>query len=428
MIHCRPAIVMWMQQNHHHHFFDTWCDFLCFLEASLPLLAFVADLILSSRLGLSDRGTTAELEKARWSHSNGARTGLLDRNIPELPLLPLCGLEWNRVYFPAEWSPKNAIGNNNNNLAHSRIQNATKHSTLSTLRVITQTPTRAGNTEVCREAQSAIKISQLTYVLRRQTEAAMNWMHPRAAYSLLCTSQNRLVQRLHHSRKCTLKNAVTKILDNTLAKRNWTGNCGGTYNELQPAEDKPPASRKHAGISSVPRSLPTFLPESCLLSLCSQGGKGTLKIRNPWSSNFFPGVRSSAPIRFPETLDPLVHHRRCQMHLWDLWLKLRTCEIYLATTTGDAGRAHVAHPVWRIVRHGQKLLQLPSAIAVGPVVSLRSTLGLGFRVWGTSYPTRIVSSLRLPAWIVQTKYACQCVCGFFYMVLTFDSKTTYNFF
>ena len=162
---------MRMQPNHHHHFFDTWCDFLCFLEASLPLLAFAADLILSSRLGLSDRGTTAELEKARWSHSNGARTGLLDRSIPELPLLPLCGLEWNRVYFPAEWSPRNAIGKNNN-LAHSRIQNATKHSTPSTLRAITQTPTRAGKTEVCREPQSA---KYLNYLISWGEKRRLQW-------------------------------------------------------------------------------------------------------------------------------------------------------------------------------------------------------------------------------------------------------------
>lgn len=141
MIHCRPAIVMWMQESHHHHFFEAWRDFLCFLEASLPLLAFAADLIVSSRLGLSERGTTAELEKARWSHSNGARTGLPDRNIPELLLLPLCALEWNRVYFPAEWAAENAIGNKN---SLSRIQNATKKSAHS------NTPRNRTNTEQSR--------------------------------------------------------------------------------------------------------------------------------------------------------------------------------------------------------------------------------------------------------------------------------------
>lgn len=64
----------------------------------------------------------------------------------------------------------------------------------------------------------------------------------------------------------------------------------------------------------------------------------------------------------------------------------------LAAKTGDAGRAHVAHPVWRIGRHGQKLPQLPSAIAVGPV-DRKLEVHFRFRVQGTSYPTRIVSSL-----------------------------------
>lgn len=74
--------------------------------------------------------------------------------------------------------------------------------------------------------------------------------------------------------KVHTQNTTTKILGNTLEKRNWTGNCGGAYNELQPAGDKPPASLKHAGSSCVPRSLPTFLPEYCNFPFVR---KGTLK-------------------------------------------------------------------------------------------------------------------------------------------------------
>lgn len=120
------------------------------------------------------------------------------------------------------------------------------------------------------ENRNPLKICRLTYFLRKKTEDAMIFMHPRAAYSFLYTSQFRRMQRLDNSRKCIPKTQWRKSWTTRL--QDETGQeivAGPTTNFSR--QDKLPASLiQHAGSSCVPRSLPTFLPEYWQLSHCSQ--------------------------------------------------------------------------------------------------------------------------------------------------------------